>query len=166
MKSKNSYVHKIKFWNSIRGCLLCEVCRFYIFKISILAELVYLIIFCLFFIVQNLLRPPLLSFEVRDDIIFSQSGHDCPVTPHPNCIVNILSFMRISAILRIKKRVKRDFQEDLNDPLAEHFWYVNPYFKSRNDPNDQDSGKIRHMNVTGAWSQGKFSRIYYAFCVR
>ena len=69
--------------------------------------------------------------------------------------------MRISAILRIKKRVKRDFQEDLNDPLSEHFWYVNPYFKSRNDPNDQDSGKIRHMNVTGAWSQGKFSIINY-----
>ena len=38
---------------------------------------------------------------------------------------------------------------------------MNPYFKSRNDPNDQDSGKIRHMNVTGAWSQGKFSKIWF-----
>ena len=27
------------------------------------------------FIVQNLLRPPLLGFEMRDDDIFSQSGH-------------------------------------------------------------------------------------------
>ena len=42
-------------------------------------------------IVQNQLRLPLLGFEVRDDVIFSQSGHDCPVIlcpviPHPNCI--------------------------------------------------------------------------------
>ena len=35
------------------------------------------------FIVQNQLRLPLLGFEVRDDVIFSQSGHDCPVIPHP-----------------------------------------------------------------------------------
>ena len=35
------------------------------------------------FIIQNLLRPPLLGFEVRDDVLFSQSGHDCPVIPHP-----------------------------------------------------------------------------------
>ena len=51
------------------------------------------------FIVQNLLRPsllliaiikPNLGFEVRDDVIFSQSGNDCPiilcpVIPHPHC---------------------------------------------------------------------------------
>ena len=27
----------------------------------------------------NLLRPPILGFEVRNDVIFGQSGHGCPV---------------------------------------------------------------------------------------
>ena len=31
------------------------------------------------FIVKNLLTSPLLGFEVRGDVIFSQSGDDCPV---------------------------------------------------------------------------------------
>ena len=37
------------------------------------------------FIVQNLLRSPLLGFEVPGDVIFSQSEIDCPVIPHPHC---------------------------------------------------------------------------------
>ena len=32
-----------------------------------------------FFLIKNLLRPPLLGFEMRGDVIFSQSGADCPV---------------------------------------------------------------------------------------
>ena len=37
-------------------------------------------------IVQNLLRAPLLGFEVRGDVIFSKSEGDCPVIPHPHCM--------------------------------------------------------------------------------
>ena len=43
--------------------------------------------------------------------------------------------------IRIKRRVKRDFQEQ-DDPLSEHFWYVNPYFKNRNDP-----GRVKNPGV-------------------
>ena len=63
------------------------ISRFYILKINMVAELVYLI-FSAYFNSSNLRRPPLLGFEVRDDVIFSQSGHECPVIlcpviPHP-----------------------------------------------------------------------------------
>ena len=34
--------------------------------------------FPLIFIVQNLLRSPLLGFEARGNVIFSQSEVDCP----------------------------------------------------------------------------------------
>ena len=48
-------------------------------------------LFPLIFIVRILLRSPLLSFEVRSDVIFSQSSGDCPlifcpIIPHPHCI--------------------------------------------------------------------------------
>ena len=33
------------------------------------------------------MRQPLVGFEVRDDVIFSQSGHECPVIPHPHSIL-------------------------------------------------------------------------------
>lgn len=60
---------------------------------------------------------------------------------------------------KIKKRTKRDFiynYEEFNDPLFDQMWYLNPAYvnqdtnKLRNQPNDD----IRHMNITGAWSQG------------
>ena len=42
------------------------------------------------FIVQNLLRPPVLGLEVRDDVIFNQSGNDCPVIPHSSIKVTLI----------------------------------------------------------------------------
>ena len=47
------------------------------------------------FIVRNLPRLLLLGFEVRDDVIFSQSGGDCPlifcpVIPHPTVYNNFV----------------------------------------------------------------------------
>ena len=63
-----------------------EVYRFYIFKINILVELVYLTILAIW-----IYNYDLLGFEVRDDVFFSQSGQDCPVIlcpviPHPHCM--------------------------------------------------------------------------------
>ena len=95
----SSYEDKYFYYGGIMGHLLFtrvmtqkrEISGFQIFWINILAELAYLIILCLFSLIKTLLRPPLLGFEVRDDVIFSQSEHDCPVIlcpviPQTHCI--------------------------------------------------------------------------------
>ena len=55
-------------------------------------------------IVRNLLRPPLLGTEVRGDVIFSQSGDDCPVIPPPHCRQNNIPYYRTFA-WRVKSTV-------------------------------------------------------------
>ena len=41
------------------------------------------------FIFKKLLSSPLSCFEVRSDVIFSQSGDNCPGIHHPNCIYSM-----------------------------------------------------------------------------
>ena len=66
-------------------------------------------------IVENLQGPPLLGFEVCDDVIFSQSENDCPVIlcpviPH-TAVQKFLIFVLWSIILKFQ--VRRDGLEFL-----------------------------------------------------
>ena len=48
---------------------------------NILAKLFFSTILFLFSLFKTLLKSPFLGFELHIDVIFSQSGDDCPVIP-------------------------------------------------------------------------------------
>ena len=52
---------------------------------------------------------------------------------------------------------KFDIEHGPNDPLYGNMWYINPNYSPPNQPRRDTflhGDALRHMNVTGAWSQG------------
>ena len=90
------YMMKIKFLNVILVIWLCVDLGYC--EVGVLRDTYYRTSssynFPPNFIVYNLLQSSLLDFELRDDVIFSQSEVDCPiifcpVIPHPHCMPNM-----------------------------------------------------------------------------
>ena len=74
------------------------------------------------FILRNLLRPPLLRFEVRTNLIFSQSGEDCPLTDTGENVQKwtryfLLFFRRVRETSMTQHRVEN---------TRVHFWKFSP----------------------------------------
>jgi len=58
---------------------------------------------------------------------------------------------------RRKRMTKFDTTHGPNDPLYGNMWYINPAYHPPNQPQRDKflhGDALRHMNVTGAWSQG------------
>ena len=99
------------------------------------------------FLFQNLLRPPLLGFELRGDVFFSQSGDDCPVIlcpvipyPHFNeCFVKgmamimniIMIIIMIMMLMRYGIEMESYFQDSWNSLIVRNetfFRQIQPRF--------------------------------------